>query len=93
MVWELARRNTRGNIYGPYQMGPEDGYEEDFTLNLASNEEVKVYFFTSGNAETTAAQCGFRLEGPNGVVMQSGTNPWTDPLKSSRMYIQVYLHV
>lgn len=70
-----------GNIYGPYQMGPEDGYEEDFTLNLASNEEVKVYFFTSGNAETTAAQCGFRLEGPNGVVMQSGTNPWTDPLK------------
>ena len=73
---------TQGDsIYGPYQMGPEDGYEEDFILSLTSNEEVSVYFFTSGNAETTAAQCGFRLEGPNGVILQSGTNPWTDPLK------------
>ena len=73
---------TQGDsIYGPYQMGPNDGYEEEFNLNLTSTEEVKVYFFTSGNAETTAAQCGFRLEGPNGVVLQSGTNPWTDPLK------------
>ena len=69
------------SIYGPYQMGPNDGYEEDFNLTLNSNEEVSVYFFTSGNAETTAAQCGFRLEGPGGVVLQSGTNPWTDPLK------------
>lgn len=73
---------TQGDsIYGPYQMGPDDGYEEQFNLNLTSTEEVNVYFFTGGNAETTAAQCGFRLEGPNGVVLQSGTNPWTDPLK------------
>ena len=73
---------TQGeDIYGPYQMGPNDGYEEEFILNLFSDEEVKVYFFTSGNAETTAAQCGFRLEGPNDIVIQSGTNPWTDPLK------------
>jgi len=73
---------TQGDdTYGPYQMGPNDGYEEEFILNLSSNEEVKVYFFTSGNAATTAAQCGFRLEGPNGIVLQSGTNPWTDPLK------------
>jgi hypothetical protein len=73
---------TQGDsIYGPYQMGPDDGYEADFDLNLNSNEEVEVYFFTSGNAETTAAQCGFRLEGPTGIILQSGTNPWTDPLK------------
>ena len=72
---------TQGDsIYGPYQMGPNDGNEEDFILNLTSNEEVKIYFFTSGNSETTAAQCGFRLEGPNGIILQSGTNPWTDPL-------------
>ena len=68
-------------LYGPYQMGPNDGYEEEFGLTLNSNEEISVYFFTSGNAETTAAQCGFRVEGPNGVVLESGTNPWTDPLK------------
>ena len=73
---------TQGNnLYGPYQMGPNDGYEEVFEVNLNSHEEVKVYFFTSGNAETTAAQCGFRLEGPNGIIAQSGTNPWTDKLK------------
>ena len=73
---------TQGDsIYGPYQMGPNDGYEEDFNLTLNSNEEINVYFFTGGNAETTAAQCGFRIEGPNGIVLQSGTNPWTDPLK------------
>ncbi len=73
---------TQGDqIYGPFQMGPEDGYEESFGLNLNSNQEVNVYFFTSGNSATTAAQCGFRLEGPNGIVLQSGTNPWTDPLK------------
>lgn len=73
---------TQGDsIYGPYQMGVDDGYEENFNLSLSSNEEVNVYFFTEGNAETTAAQCGFRIEGPNGVILQSGTNPWTDPLK------------
>lgn len=73
---------TQGdNIYGPFEMGPEDGYEEAFELDLNSNEEVKVYFFSPGNAATTAAQCGFRLEGPNGLVLQSGTNPWTDLLK------------
>ena len=73
---------TQGDqIYGPFEMGPEDGYEESFELNLDSNEEVNVYFFTSGNSSTTAAQCGFRLEGPNGIVLQSGTNPWTDLLK------------
>ena len=70
-----------GNLYGPYQMGPNDGYEEEFNLTLNSNEDISVYFFTGGNAETTAAQCGFRVEGPNGVVLESGTNPWTDPLK------------
>ena len=73
---------TQGdNIYGPYHMGPNDGSEEIFEITLNSNEEVDVYFFTEGNAATTAAQCGFRLEGPNGIVLQSGTNPWTDPLK------------
>ena len=73
---------TQGeNVYGPYQMGPLDGHEKVFNVALDSNEEVKVYFFTEGNAETTSAQCGFRLEGPNGVIAESGTNPWTDRLK------------
>lgn len=68
-------------LYGPFQMGPEDGYEASFEIMLNSGEDVSAYFFTEGNAATTATQCGFRLEGPNGVVLETGTNPWTDPIK------------
>jgi len=38
-------------------------------------------FFTEGNAETTASQCGFYFDGPNGVFMEGGTNPWSDAIK------------
>ena len=68
-------------IFGPYMMGPNDGQEEEFLLPLYSGEEVQVFFFTGGNAETTAAQCGFYLEGPEGVFLEAGTNPWTDAIK------------
>ena len=38
-------------------------------------------FFTQGNAETTANQCGFYFDGPNGVFVEGGTNPWSDAIK------------
>ena len=73
---------TQGDsVFTPFQMGPDDGFEETFNLYLNSNEDVKVYFFTEGNAETTSGQCGFKLQGPDGVVMEGGTNPWTDKIK------------
>ena len=62
-------------------MGPDDGFEETFNLYLNSSEDVKVYFFTEGNSETTSGQCGFKLQGPDGIVMEGGTNPWTDKIK------------
>jgi len=73
---------TQGNsLYGPFQMGPDDGFEESFVLNLNSYDQVSLFFFTEGNAESTAAQCGFSLTGPNGLIIEAGTNPWTDPIK------------
>ena len=73
---------TQGDsVFSPFQMGPNDGFEETFNLYLNSNEDVKIYFFTEGNSETTSGQCGFKLQGPDSVVIEGGTNPWTDKIK------------
>jgi hypothetical protein len=68
-------------IWGPLTMHPIDGFEKEIPIPLYSAEEVRVMFFTQGNAETTAAQCGFYFDGPNGVFMEGGTNPWSDAIK------------
>ena len=68
-------------IFGPFTMNPQDGFEKEFIIPLYSSEAVDVLFFTQGNAETTAAQCGFYFEGPSGVFMEGGTNPWADAIK------------
>jgi hypothetical protein len=72
---------TQGeDLYGPYEMLPENTFQLDIPLDLRSNEEVNVYFFTGGNAANTAGQCGFSLSGPQGMLLQAGTNPWTDAI-------------
>ena len=68
-------------IWGPITMHPNDGFEKEIQIPLYSGEAVKVMFFTQGNAETTANQCGFYFDGPNGVFMEGGTNPWSDAIK------------
>jgi hypothetical protein len=68
-------------IFGPFQMGPNDGTEEQFLIPLYSGEPIEVMFFTGGNAETTAAQCGFFFTSPTGIFMEAGSNPWTDAIK------------
>jgi hypothetical protein len=62
-------------------MHPNDGFEKEIQIPLYSGEGVNVMFFTQGNAETTASQCGFYFDGPNGVFMEGGTNPWSDAIK------------
>jgi hypothetical protein len=68
-------------LFGPYEMVPQDGVEVSFDIPLYSGEQVQVLFFTGGNAETTSAQCGFFIEGPQGIVVEGGTNPWNDAIK------------
>ena len=66
---------------GPFQMGPNDGYSQSFTINLSAMSPVEVMFFAPGNAATTASQCGFYLIGPEGdTTISGGTNAWTDPI-------------
>ena len=68
-------------ILGPFMMGPNDGYSEEFTISLNSFSPVELMFFAPGNSSTTASQCGFFLIGPEGdTTLSGGTNPWTDPM-------------
>ena len=68
-------------IWGPFTMYPADEFEKEIQIPLYSGEAVNVMFFTQGNAETTANQCGFYFDGPNGVFVEGGTNPWSDAIK------------
>lgn len=68
-------------IFGPFTMHPNDGFEKEIGIPLYSGEAVQVMFFTQGNAETTAAQCGFYFDGPNGTFLEGGTNPWADAIR------------
>ena len=68
-------------ILGPFMMGPNDGYSEEFTISLSALSPVELMFFAPGNSSTTASQCGFFLIGPEGdTTLSGGTNPWTDPM-------------
>ena len=68
-------------VLGPYTMGPNDGAQQTFTVNLSSMSPVEVMFFAPGNASTTANQCGFYLISPQGdTILSGGTNSWTDPI-------------
>ena len=68
-------------VLGPYQMGPNDGASNSYTINLNSSSPVEIMFFAPGNASTTANQCGFYLIGPEGdTTLSGGTNSWTNPI-------------
>ena len=68
-------------VLGPFMMGPNDGYSEEFIITLSALSPVELMFFAPGNSSTTANQCGFFLIGPEGdTTLSGGTNPWTDPM-------------
>ena len=52
-----------------YQMGPEDGNELSFNLELDVTKTTYVYFFVTPQSITTAQQCGFTLTNSEGEVM------------------------
>tara|TARA_R110000782_G_scaffold268569_1_gene365162 strand:+ start:614 stop:3712 length:3099 start_codon:yes stop_codon:yes gene_type:complete len=68
-------------VLGPYTMGPNDGAQQTFTINLSSSSPVEIMFFAPGNSSTTANQCGFYLISPEGdTTLSGGTNSWTNPI-------------
>ena len=67
--------------FGPFMMGPYDGYSETFTISLSALSPVDIMFFAPGNSSTTSQQCGFYLIGPEGdTTLSGGTNAWLDPM-------------
>ena len=62
-IWQFGYTSPQ------YQMGPNDGIEESFTLTLDATQPAYIYFFVTPQSIATAAQCGFTLTNPNGDVI------------------------
>ncbi len=60
-----------GTIFGSpqYQMGPNDGTEVSFNIELSTVGPAYVYFFVTPQSIATAQQCGFTLTNPDGEVI------------------------
>ena len=52
-----------------YQMGPDDGIEQTFSVPLNAYDAAQIYFFVTPQSITTAAQCGFTLTNPEGEII------------------------
>jgi len=62
-IWQFGYNSPQ------YQMGPNDGIEETFTLTLDATQTAYVYFFVTPQSINTAQQCGFTLTNSDGEVM------------------------
>ncbi len=60
-----------GTIFGSpqYQIGPDDGTELSFNINLSATQPAYVYFFVTPQSIGTAQQCGFTLTNPDGEII------------------------
>jgi hypothetical protein len=52
-----------------YQMGPNDGTEVSFNIELNTVNPAYIYFFVTPQSITTAQQCGFTLTNPDGEII------------------------
>lgn len=52
-----------------YQMGPNDGTELSFNLELDASLPASIYFFVTPQSINSAQQCGFTLANPDGEVI------------------------
>ena len=50
-------------------MGPNDGTEVSFNIELSTVDPAYVYFFVTPQSIATAQQCGFILTNPDGEVI------------------------
>ena len=52
-----------------YQMGPNDGTEISFNIELNTVNPAYIYFFVTPQSIASAQQCGFTLTNPDGEVI------------------------
>ena len=62
-IWQFGYNSPQ------YQMGPNDGIEESFTLTLDATQPAYIYFFVTPQSIGTTQQCGFTLTNLEGEVM------------------------
>jgi hypothetical protein len=78
---------TQGdNWWGPFTLeGDQTEFETD--INLNTQDMVKAYFYSFGQSQQTSEQCRFEILNPIGdVVLEGGTNPYTNPVLSYNQY-------
>ena len=62
-IWQFGFNSPQ------YQMGPDDGTELSFNINLDATQPAYVYFFVTPQSIGTTQQCGFTLTNPGGEVI------------------------
>ncbi len=82
---------TQGDDYwGPFTLESDQTVFET-QINLNTEEMVKAYFYSFGQSQQTTEQCGFEILNPIGdVILEGGTNPYTNPILSYNQYNFLY---
>ena len=62
-IWQFGYNSPQ------YQMGPNDGTELSFDLELDATQPAYIYFFVTPQSIATGQQCGFTLTNSNGDVI------------------------
>ena len=78
---------TQGdNWWGPFTL-ENDQLTFEIGIDLNTNEMIKAYFYSFGQSQQTSEQCRFEIINPIGdVVLEGGTNPYTNPILSYNQY-------
>ena len=82
---------TQGDdFWGPFTLESDQTVFET-QINLNTEEMVKAYFYSFGQSQQTTEQCGFEILNPIGdVILEGGTNPYTNPILSYNQYNFLY---
>ena len=78
---------TQGDDYwGPFTLESDQTVFET-QINLNTEEMVKAYFYSFGQSQQTTEQCSFEILNPIGdIILEGGTNPYTNPVLSYNQY-------
>jgi hypothetical protein len=80
---------TQGsNSFGPFTV---DSITFVDTILLNTTEQVNVFFYSYGQAQSTSVQCMFGITNPLGTtILEVGANPYTNPIASYNQFGHMY---
>ena len=82
---------TQGDQWwGPFTLQSDQTVFET-EINFNTSEMVKAYFYSFGQSQQTTEQCSFEIINPIGdIILEGGTNPYTNPILSYNQYNFLY---